>query len=158
MEYVKTFRRMIIIGVVTLLIGMLVNQFMAKGIRLPVLFTSLLPCPFTGYAEYISADDALKLLNEKQAAFIDIRSLDEFDMDHIEGAVSIPAVDFISNPKLLKSYDKDKELYAILYGAKKIEDNAELMSRSLSAKGVQNIKILDGGFELWLKKDYPVEF
>ena len=158
MEYIKTFRRMIIIGVVSLIIGVVVNQILAKGIRLPVLFTSLLPCPFTSYAEHISADDALKLLNEKKAVFIDARSLDEFDLDHIEGAVSIPAVDFISNPKLIMKYETDKELTAIIYGAKEIEDNAEIIARSLSSKGVKNIKVLQGGFELWLKKDYPVEY
>lgn len=158
MDYIKTFRRMIIIGAVTMVIGIVVNQIMAHGIRLPVLFRSLLPCPFTSYTEHISADDALKLLNEKQAVFIDVRSLDEFDLDHIEGAVSIPAVDFISNPKLIRKYDKDKELTAIIYGAKETEDNAEIIARSLSGKGVKHIKSLKGGFELWLKKDYPVEF
>ena len=150
-------RRMITIGTAALLAGILVNQIISHGIRLPILLTSI-PCPFTKKTEHISAEDALKLLNEKKTVFVDIRSLDEFDMDHIEGAVSIPAVDFISNPKLLKIYNKDKGLTAIVYGAKKIEDNAELMSRSLSAKSVENIRVLDGGFELWIKKDYPVEF
>lgn len=157
MEYMKTIRRMIVIGVVTLLVGVIVNQIIAHGIRLPILLTSI-PCPFTKKTEHISAEDALKLLNEKQAVFVDIRSLDEYDMDHIEGAVSIPVIELISNPKIIKTYDKDKELTVILYGAKEIDDNIELMARSLSMQGVKQIKILGGGFELWSKKDYPVEF
>lgn len=157
MEYMKTIRRMAIIGVVTLLFGIIVNQIIAHGIRLPILLTSI-PCPFTKKTEHISAEDALKLLHEKQAVFVDIRSLDEYDMDHIEGAVSIPVIELISNPKIIKTYDKDKELTAILYGLKETDDNVELMARSLPMKGVKQIKILDGGFELWSKKDYPVEF
>lgn len=157
MEYMKTIRRMIVIGVVTLLVGVIVNQIIAHGIRLPILLTSI-PCSFTKKTEHISAEDALKLLNEKQAVFVDIRSLDEYDMDHIERAVSIPVIELISNPKIIKTYDKDKELTVILYGAKEIDDNIELMARSLSMQGVKQIKILGGSFELWSKKDYPVEF
>ena len=56
--------------------------------------------------------------------FVDIRSIDEYDMDHIEGAVSLPVVDFISNPKLLQNYNKDKELTAILYSVNEMNYTA----------------------------------
>lgn len=156
-ENLKTLRRMIIIGVSTMLAGVIVNQFIETGIRLPILIKSI-PNPFAAKITAVSQQDALRLLQDKKAVFVDVRSDYEFDMDHIEDAVNIPVVDYISKPKLIDTYDKDKSLTAILYGAKAVDDNIPLLGRSLLKKGVAEAKVLEGGFEQWLKNDYPIDY
>lgn len=157
-EHIKTLRRMIIIGISTLIIGIIINQFLSHGIRFPILLTSI-PCPFRKISETVSCDEALKLLNEKKAVFVDTRSEYEFDMDHIPSAISLPVIEFMSNPKLIEKYDANKDLPAILYSAKARDDNIELMARCLRDKGVQKVMTLNGGFdEGWLKKGFPSEY
>ena len=156
-EYIKTFRRMVIIGIVTLVIGVICNQFIQQGIRLPILINSI-PFYIHKKTERISPEDAVALFNKKNAVFVDIRSEDEFDMDHISGALSLPVISFISNPGLLKRYDKGNEMTAVLYSGKEKDDTIDLLARFLIKKGVQQVKILDGGFGQWSKNNYPVEY
>ncbi len=156
-ENLKTIRRMIIIGVCTMGIGVIMNQFLEKGIRLPILIKSI-PNPFAAKIVSISQKDALAMLNAQSAVFVDVRSDYEYDMDHIDGAINIPVVDYISNPALVDKYDRDKSLTAILYGADELEDNIPLLGRSLLKKSVADVKSLEGGFEQWLENDYPVEY
>jgi 3-mercaptopyruvate sulfurtransferase SseA len=41
-------------------------------------------------ARRISRDEAAKLVKEKKAVFVDVRSKESYDAGHIKGAVSIP--------------------------------------------------------------------
>ena len=117
-----------------------------------------IPNPFAAKIASISQKEALAMLEGKDAVFVDVRSDYEFDMDHITDAVTIPVVDYISKPELINAYDKDKSLSAILYGAKAVDDNIPLLGRSLLKKGVAEVKVLEGGFEQWLKNEYPVDY
>lgn len=148
---------MIVIGAATLVIGIIVNQFLPQGIRFPILLTSI-PCPFTKNSERISPYDALKLLNEKKTVFVDVRSEYEFELDHIPTALTLSIIDFMSKPKLIDNYTGNRELPAILYSAKGRDDNIELLARTLKGKGLTKVMILDGGFELWLKKGFPSDY
>lgn len=41
-------------------------------------------------ARRIARDEAIKMVNQKKAIFIDVRSKEAYDMGHIPGAISIP--------------------------------------------------------------------
>lgn len=58
----------------------------------------------------ITKDKALKLINEKQAILIDVRSDLEYQSNHIDGSISFP-IDTINN--IEKEYDKNS--YLIVY-------------------------------------------
>ena len=140
-----------------MIVAVIANQFTPHGIRLPILIKSI-PVFSLGSIPHISQEDALALHTSGKAVFVDTRSSFEFDMDNIEGAISLPVVDFISNPKLIDAYDKDKSLTVILYNAKEYADNEPILARFFKAKGVKDVRILEGGMEMWSKNNYPVGF
>jgi len=41
-------------------------------------------------ARRISRDDAMKMIAEHKAVYIDVRSKEQYDLSHIKGAISIP--------------------------------------------------------------------
>ena len=41
-------------------------------------------------AERINRDEAIRLVKENKAVFVDVRSKDSYDAGHIKGAISIP--------------------------------------------------------------------
>ncbi len=48
-------------------------------------------------ARRISRDEAIKLVKEDKAVFVDVRSKDSFDAGHIKGAVSMPESQLIAH-------------------------------------------------------------
>ncbi len=49
--------------------------------------------PELAAARRIPRDEAIKLVKENKAVYIDVRSRDSFDQGHIPGAISIPLTD-----------------------------------------------------------------
>jgi 3-mercaptopyruvate sulfurtransferase SseA len=47
-------------------------------------------------ARRISREEAIKLIKEKKAVFVDVRARDQFDQGHIKGAISIPLGDLLT--------------------------------------------------------------
>ena len=50
-------------------------------------------------AKRISRDDAVKLVKEKKAIFVDVRAKESYDAGHIKGAISIPESELIKRLK-----------------------------------------------------------
>ena len=50
-------------------------------------------------ARRIPREDAVKLVNEKKAIFVDVRSKESYEAGHIKGAISIPESELISRLK-----------------------------------------------------------
>lgn len=50
-------------------------------------------------AKRISRNEAVKLVKEKKAIFVDVRSKDSFDAGHIKGAINIPESDMMKRIK-----------------------------------------------------------
>ena len=46
-------------------------------------------------ARRIKRADAIKLVAQKKAVFVDVRSKDQYDAEHIKGAISIPLMDLL---------------------------------------------------------------
>jgi 3-mercaptopyruvate sulfurtransferase SseA len=50
-------------------------------------------------ARRIKREDAIKLVAQKKAVIVDVRSKDQYDTEHIKGAISIPLMELISRLK-----------------------------------------------------------
>jgi 3-mercaptopyruvate sulfurtransferase SseA len=47
-------------------------------------------------ARRITREEAIKLVKEKKAVFVDVRGKDQYDMGHIKGAINIPLGDILT--------------------------------------------------------------
>jgi len=97
----------------------------------------------------ISPQEAYALLeNDKNVTFVDVRSLKEFEKDHIAGAISLPMemVDifntFTNEARTLLVYSERGEL-------------SVKASRILSKRGY-NVLNLEGGVVFWIRAGYEV--
>ena len=50
-------------------------------------------------AKRIGRDEAIKLVKSKKAVFVDVRSKESYDAEHIKGAISIPLSDIVTRVK-----------------------------------------------------------
>jgi 3-mercaptopyruvate sulfurtransferase SseA len=57
------------------------------------------PLPPLESARRIERDEAIKLVKEKKAVFVDVRPKDSYDLGHIAGAINIPGSDLITRLK-----------------------------------------------------------
>jgi rhodanese-related sulfurtransferase len=151
----RTLRRIVAIGLVSLFIGIIVNQFLNQGIPLRVLMLSIPGKSGWKHYQTATADSAFFHFLEESAVFVDIRPQKDFDMDHVPGALSLPFREFFAEPSLFK--DQDRETTYILYDAELNSRPVRLMGRQLEKMGFQNILILRGGFIEWLDRTFPVE-
>ena len=58
---------------------------------------ALVPAPVLSLesARRISREEAMKLVKEKKAVYVDVRGKDQYDQGHIKGAISIPLGDIV---------------------------------------------------------------
>ena len=150
-----TLKRILILGSLSLLIGTLVNQFHNRGIRWHILQLTMTTLPGGLECVTISADSAFFQFIQESAVFIDVRTSDEFGVDHIPGALSLPFFSFFNNPDQFKK--KDKNTTYILYCFKSDCYHAMLMANHLERSEFNNVMILKHGFSAWLEMDYPNE-
>ncbi len=59
----------------------------------------------------VNYNEAVKLIDEKNAIILDVRTNEEYESGHIENALNIP-LDLINN---ITSYISDKNTYIIVY-------------------------------------------
>lgn len=151
----RTLRRIIILSIASLFIGILVNQLHSKGIRWQILMLSI--PNFSKQAEwtYVSSDSAFGLFLQQAAIFVDIRPKDEFEIDHIPGALSLPFFEFFDQTDIFSKQDKDATY--ILYDLERNSRKVRLLTRQLRKYGLNEVAVLRGGFTEWLYMTFPVE-
>lgn len=115
----------------------------ASGIMLAM------PNLLKGGAKTLAVPEAVRLANQNDGLFIDIRNHDAFKAGAIPQARNIPVADI--NTKT-GSLPKDKPL--IVY----CEQGRESMriARSLRKKGFDQVYSIDGGLRGWLQAGMPV--
>ncbi|MCU1348363.1 MAG: hypothetical protein JWO56_1393 [Acidobacteria bacterium] len=57
------------------------------------------PQPSLESARRIKREDAIKLVKAKKAVFVDVRGKDQYDTEHIQGAISIPLGEIVTRVK-----------------------------------------------------------
>jgi len=141
--------------IASFVIGVAVNQINPHGIPLRLLCMSL---SFGSHQkDYVetSVDSTLLLFFQGSGLFIDIRSEQDYNIDHIKGAVSIPFFELFRHPENFPKIDSTSTL--IVYDYHLNSNRAFLSARFLANRGFKNVTVMRGGFIEWLDKGYPVE-
>ncbi len=96
--------------------------------------------------ENISPQEAYALLqNDKNITLVDVRSLKEFNEDHIQGALHVP-MDSLE----IKNFEEKKLLVYSERGERSVE-----ASRVLAKRGFTVLQ-LEGGVVFWIRAGYEV--
>jgi CRP-like cAMP-binding protein/rhodanese-related sulfurtransferase len=140
----------IIIGVLSLLFGIIFNQSNPNGIPLIPDFLSKEEAAYIAPSADIAekAGDAYLILDARPANFYDER--------HIKGAENMPFALFDIMYLMLAPRIQNAE-QVIIYGRTISRRYDELVFRKLQLNGHRNIKILEGGMRAWGKSGLQLE-
>lgn len=114
------------------------------------------PVPSQPTIVWISQLDAHKLLNDHSVVFVDARPVPTYEQGHIAGAVSIPMDDghlidsemkLVRNAQTVVTYCDTSQSCAL----------SSHLAGLLSAQGLPDVRVLEGGFPNWLSNGYPAE-
>jgi rhodanese-related sulfurtransferase len=100
----------------------------------------------------IQPEEALLLLEQKRALFVDVRESEEFREGRIPGSVLIPrgVLEWKVEEELPDTSQK-----IVLYCG--VGARSALAAAALKFLGYNNVSNLIGGIELWKEKNYPIE-
>lgn len=122
------------------------------------------------YAESlrISPEELNQKLNNKQLIILDARTKNDYDVGHIKNAISFP-VDItyankktdgqIQQPIQMQKYLRQAGISidskVIIYDGGQLVDAARAFW-ALEVYGLNNVKVLDRGFNYWISKNFPI--
>jgi len=152
----NTINKIIVILLSALSAGLLFNQFSANGIKWPMLLpASLLSSGDQENAVHIVSADSLFLwLEEQQVVLIDIRSAEDFQLDHIPGAIHLPFSEIFSR---MPEWEKTPPRGWVIYDQEGDMENLNMAASELIRKGYRPVYLLFGGYLSWLDARYPVK-
>ncbi len=127
------FKRIAIIGLFSLVLGIAVNQLHTKGISFKILTLFFSGSSQTGGWAPMATDSAFAKWAQNEAVFADIRSARAYNQDHIPGARHTDFYDFFKNPFILNDLSKDTLI--IFYDFKPESKKAPLMVRQARKTG-----------------------
>ncbi|MGZ8867230.1 MAG: rhodanese-like domain-containing protein [Thermoanaerobaculia bacterium] len=108
--------------------------------------------PAIAGAPRISRAEAIKLIRENKAIYVDVRSKESYDRGHIKGAVSIPNSQMMSRVRELPPGKM-----VITYCACVKEHTAAVAVVNLKSTGWKNTAALVGGWDEWVALGLPTE-
>ena len=108
--------------------------------------------PAISAAPRITREEAIRLIRENKAVYVDVRSKMSFDKGHIKGALSIPNSQLMSRIRELPAGKK-----VITYCACQKEHTAAVAVVNLNSAGWKNAAALVGGWDEWLALGLPIE-
>lgn len=85
---------------------------------------------------------------------IDTRGPQAAKAGHIQGAVAIPRDQVI---KQREQFPLDRKAYLVFYASGTDMDRLNKVTKQVAAWGYQNVLILDGGYQGWLKARGPIQ-
>ncbi len=112
------------------------------------------PQETSGKIELISAEELKKLIDERaDILVVDTQDQQIYPINHIKGAINFPWAEVIAEP-----IDLPRSKLLILYCGCEGETASKDVARQLMSQwGFKQVKVLDGGFNRWLKLGYPTE-
>ncbi len=99
----------------------------------------------------ISAPEAVRLINDRDALILDIRSAADFKKNHLLGARNIPAAKLKEHAGELA---KDKQRPVIVYCA--MGSSSPEAAKTLRALGYSEVHPMRGGINGWINSNLPV--
>jgi rhodanese-related sulfurtransferase len=103
----------------------------------------------------IGIKDAAMLFASRRAVFLDARSQFEYQLGHIEGALSLPPIEFASKYQDLKPLLAGKDAI-ITYCDGENCPLSHNLAKHLRDAGLKNVYVLKDGWSLWLAEKLPV--
>jgi 3-mercaptopyruvate sulfurtransferase SseA len=104
--------------------------------------------------ELITAEELKKLMDEsRDHVVVDTQDERIFPVKHIKGAINFPWAPIIREPINLPR----AKLLIIYCGCAGEEASRSVGRQLMSDWGFKKVKVLDGGFNRWLKLGYPTE-
>jgi rhodanese-related sulfurtransferase len=164
MAILKTFKEIIILLSVSLILALVVNTFSPKGISLvgqwdtaKGLITASSAEGAAGQLQEIdSVAWAKDIFDKGDVLFVDARSQNDYENGHIAGAISLPIGQFEKRIGFfLNRYPPEQPIVTYCSG-RNCEDSHEL-ARFLSDVGFTNVRFFIDGFPAWEAEGYPVE-
>lgn len=149
----RTLKRILVTGCAALILGFLVNQAHPRGIGWRLLLLSVDAQSRREAWNPISADSAFVHFMMRTAVFIDIRTGEEFELDHIPGARSVPFRDFFRHPVI----GQERETVLVLYAFEPMSTRPRLVAQQLLKMGHPDVMFLRNGFSEWLERGFPTE-
>jgi rhodanese-related sulfurtransferase len=149
----KSVYRLLVLVFGAITFGIIYNQLYPNGIKWQLYF----PASIFGSENeiaIISADSALFFFQQGRAGFIDCRSKEDFELDHIVSAIHIP-LNLLWND-IQPDLPSSKNIW-ILYDYEGSLDELSLASSNLTKNGITDVRVLFGGYVSWLEKNYPTE-
>lgn len=150
----RTFLRVLIIGLCSLILGIAFNQGIDQGIHWKTLLTANPRIAQSGADVFISPEKAYLYLVSDEAVFFDVRPFDEYRIDHIPGALSLGVATLVSNPEIISGIDLNRMI--IVYGFEAGSDDAKILAQLIRRHGYPKTMQLEGGFAAWLDRGLPV--
>lgn len=107
-------RRLFAVAVAMLITGIANAQYKTGNVQVPPATNAgpvqLTPAPQAqppdelDSAKRITREDAMKMVKEGKAIYVDVRLKDQYDQSHIKGAINIPLGDLMSRMKDLPAH------------------------------------------------------
>jgi rhodanese-related sulfurtransferase len=145
--------RIILLGIIALLIGLLTNQIQSNGIPWELLSHTLAMMGKSPSYNTLSADSTFFLFIQGETVMIDTRSSEAFLQDHIPRALSLPFYTYFSHPERYQLPDPNKQI--ILYCFEPECQQARLMAGHLT-RWYPQVSVLRGGLASWIEMGFPV--
>ena len=112
------------------------------------------PKEISDKVELITAEELKKLMDEgANLAVVDTQDERIYHIKHIKGAINFPWAPVIREPINLPR----AKLLIIYCGCAGEEASKRVAQQLMSDWGFKQVKVLDGGFNRWLKLGYPTE-
>jgi rhodanese-related sulfurtransferase len=106
---------------------------------------------------FINAEKAKDLLDNDTAIFIDGRRPSEYEESHIANSLNITPADFAKGkPKILDGIPESFPLVVYCRDEKECDAGIRL-ARYISYYGFEKVMILEGGYDSWVSRGYPLE-
>src|SRR5512136_2284576 len=112
------------------------------------------PKEISDKVELITAEELKKLIDEgTNLVVVDTQDERTYPVRHIKGAINFPWAPVIREPINLPRV----KLLIIYCGCAGEEASKNVARQLMSDWGFKQVKVLDGGFNRWLKLRYPTE-
>ena len=148
----KTFLQLCVLMLVGTLAGLAHGAF--RGFpRVEPATVCAAPVATAMAVEWISIENAHDLLQKKSVTFVDARSQQKFTDGHILGAIH---KDQLITFELEDPTATDPSQTIVVYDD--TSDECALsrgIAKALNARGLDNVRVLQGGFEAWGNAHYP---
>ncbi len=151
----KLIMRIICIVLFSLFIGIVFNQIYPQGIPFRLLVLSFKVNSQKMGWNPISADSCYVYYLQEKAYFFDVRSQEQYSLDHLKGAQSLPFYEFINQPEAFNL--PVKESIIILYDFEQNSTKAPIMIQQLEHMGYKHVFFLRNGYAEWLEYGFPIE-